>query len=80
MKTKHKKTLDIIFSDPVNGSIEWKKIEALLIALGCQVIEGSGLSASHLKNRVLGLISIGRTQIKNLLGIELKTLVSFLRK
>ena len=52
MKTKHKKTLDIIFSDPVNGSIEWKKIEALLIALGCQVIEGSGSSVTFEKSGV----------------------------
>lgn len=29
MKTNHEKTLKLIFSDPVNGNIEWRLIEAL---------------------------------------------------
>lgn len=52
MKTKHKKTLNTIFSDPVNGSIEWRMIEALLVALGCNVIEGSGSSVTFEKDGV----------------------------
>ena len=46
MKAKHKKTIGAIFSDPVNGHIEWRKIEALFIALDCRVIEGSGSSVT----------------------------------
>jgi len=42
MTTKQRKTLAAIFTDPINGNIEWRRIESLLIALGCQVIEGSG--------------------------------------
>jgi len=42
MNSKHKRVLKAIFTDPVSGSIEWIAIEALLIAVGCQVIEGSG--------------------------------------
>ena len=42
MNSKHKRVLKVIFTDPVSGSIEWIAIEALLIAVGCQVIEGSG--------------------------------------
>jgi hypothetical protein len=31
-----------IFKDPASGTIEWSAIESLLVAVGCQVIEGSG--------------------------------------
>jgi len=34
MNTKHQKTLEAIFANPVNGNIEWRKIEALFLALG----------------------------------------------
>ncbi len=43
MKAKHRKTLNAVFSNPINGNIEWAKIEALLVALGCRVIEGAGI-------------------------------------
>jgi hypothetical protein len=39
-----RKTLEAVFADPVNGSIEWRRIESLLRALGCTVIEGAGSS------------------------------------
>ncbi|MER9405069.1 type II toxin-antitoxin system HicA family toxin [Mesorhizobium caraganae] len=42
MNSKHKCVLRAIFTDPVSGNIEWIVIETLLIAVGCQVIEGSG--------------------------------------
>ena len=29
-------------ADPVNGNIEWTRIESLLVSLGCRVIEGPG--------------------------------------
>ena len=38
----HRKTLASIFSDPVSASIEWRKIESLFKAVGCEIIEGSG--------------------------------------
>jgi hypothetical protein len=44
MNSKHRKTLKAVFSNPVNGNIEWSKIEALLIAVGCNFVEGSGSS------------------------------------
>lgn len=46
MNSKHRKTLEAIFSDPVNGGLEWARIEALFVALGCQVVEGSGSSVT----------------------------------
>jgi hypothetical protein len=42
MSAVHRKTLAAIFTDPVSRSLEWRRIEALLIASGCQIIEGSG--------------------------------------
>ena len=52
MKAKHRKTLGAIFTDPVNGNMEWNRIEALFVSLGCQVIEGSGSSVTFEKNGV----------------------------
>jgi len=52
MKAKHRKTLAAIFSNPVNGNMEWAKIEALLIALGCRVIEASGSGVTFEKDGV----------------------------
>jgi len=42
MNSKHRKTLAAIFSTPAPKSIKWSKIEALLIAAGCVVTDGSG--------------------------------------
>lgn len=42
MNSKHKKTLAAIFANPVSGTIEWASLEALLVAVGCKVVEGSG--------------------------------------
>ena len=50
MNGKHKKTLEAIFSNPVNGNLEWARIEVLLVAAGCRVIEGSGSSVTFEKD------------------------------
>ncbi|MCP5213356.1 MAG: type II toxin-antitoxin system HicA family toxin [Hahellaceae bacterium] len=42
MKRKHQKTLDLIFTRPVNGSIKWKDIESLFLELGGTLEEGEG--------------------------------------
>lgn len=44
MNSKHRKTLEAIFDDPINGSLSWTRIESLLVALDCRVVEGSGSS------------------------------------
>jgi len=49
MNSKHRKTLAEIFATPVNGAIEWARIEALLVALGCQVVEGKGSAVTFFK-------------------------------
>ena len=42
MNKKHKKTLQHIFQNPVQAEIVWKDIEAMLVALGAEISEGSG--------------------------------------
>jgi hypothetical protein len=42
MNSKHRKTLITVFSDPVPRSLEWRRIEILLLAVGCELIEGQG--------------------------------------
>lgn len=42
MNSKHQKTLETVFRDPVSGTLEWEAVEGLLIALGCRLVEGLG--------------------------------------
>jgi len=42
MNSKHRKTLKAIFAEQVNGNMQWRDIESLLVAIGCQVWEGNG--------------------------------------
>ena len=50
MNSKHRKTLQAIFSDPVSGSMEWRKIEALFLALGAQKDEGNDSAVTFFLN------------------------------
>ena len=54
MNSKHRKTLETVFRDPVSASIEWSDLEALFVACGCRVIEGSGSRVRFEKDGVLG--------------------------
>ena len=42
MNKAKQKTLLALFSTPTPTSLEWRKIESLLVALGAKSIEGSG--------------------------------------
>lgn len=42
MNSKHRKTLNAIFTDPVKSDIKWSDIEALFIACGGVVEEARG--------------------------------------
>jgi HicA toxin of bacterial toxin-antitoxin, len=42
MNNKHAKTLKAVFKSPTPSALEWQAIENLLVAVGCEVIEGSG--------------------------------------
>jgi hypothetical protein len=46
VNSTQRKTLEKILADPVNGNIEWSRIESLLKAAGCRVIEGAGSSVT----------------------------------
>jgi len=46
MTSKQRKTLDLVWIDPVNGNLEWARIESLLKSLGCRVVEGAGSSVT----------------------------------
>jgi hypothetical protein len=52
MNSKHRKTLELIFSEPVNGNIEWRRVEALLLAVGASRTERSGSAVSFVLNDV----------------------------
>ena len=36
MNNQQRKTLEQVFANPPNGNLEWRKIEALLMAAGCE--------------------------------------------
>jgi HicA toxin of bacterial toxin-antitoxin, len=42
VNSKNRKTLELVWADPINGNLEWARIEALLKSLGCRVVEGAG--------------------------------------
>ena len=50
MNSAHRKTLVAVFTDPVDGALGWRRIEGLLQAAGCRVIEGSGSSVTFEKD------------------------------
>ncbi len=53
MRTKHKKTLDLIFQDPIRSDVRWIDIESLLRELGAEIIERKGSRVSfHLRGKV----------------------------
>ena len=52
MNNRQRKTLEVIFTDPLNGNLEWRHIESLLIALGCRRIEGSGSAVTFEKDGI----------------------------
>ncbi len=42
MNGTQRKTLEKVLANPVNGTIEWSRIESMLKAIGCKVVEGAG--------------------------------------
>lgn len=42
LSSKHRRTLQAIFDNPVRSDVEWKKIESLFSALGSELSEGRG--------------------------------------
>lgn len=54
MNAQQRRTLELIFSLPVPASLEWLRIESLLISLGAQVVEGHG---SRVRFELNGIIA-----------------------
>jgi hypothetical protein len=42
MKSRHRRTLQAIFENPVRANIPWVDIESLLVACGAEISEGRG--------------------------------------
>lgn len=53
MNKVHQRTLAAIFSQPLPSALEWRRIEALFVALGAQTIEGSGSRVRFVLNDVV---------------------------
>ena len=50
MNNQHSRTLQAVFSQPVPANLEWRRIEALLLALGAEMAEGSGSRVAFVLN------------------------------
>ncbi len=50
MNNKHRKILSAVFTDPVNGNLEWRKIEAVFLELVAELNEQSGSRVSFSLN------------------------------
>ena len=53
MNKGHQRTLAAIFSNPTPTGLEWRRIEALFVTLGAEVIEGSGSRVRFVLNTVV---------------------------
>ncbi len=42
MNSRHQKTLQALFDNPVQASIPWNDVEKLLVACGAEITEGRG--------------------------------------
>lgn len=50
MNSQHRGTLRAIFSQPVPANLEWRRIEALFLALGAKMAKGSGSRVAFVLN------------------------------
>jgi hypothetical protein len=50
MNSRQRKTLEALLADPINGALEWGRVESLFVALECRVIEGPGSSVTFEKD------------------------------
>ena len=53
MIARHAKTLAAVFRLPTPAIVEWAAIEALLLAVGCTLIEGSGTRVQFVKDTMI---------------------------
>jgi hypothetical protein len=55
VNSRNRKTLELIFDDPVRSDVRWLEIESLFMALGAQVGEGRG---SRIRVRLNGMDAV----------------------
>ena len=53
MNARHAKTLAAIFRQPTSANVEWAAVEALLLAVGCTLVEGSGSRVRFVKDTMI---------------------------
>jgi len=53
MNNKQRKTLAAVFTYPMQGAIEWRAIETLLVAAGAKTIEGRGSRVRFIYGKVV---------------------------
>ena len=39
---RHRRTLEVIFAEPVRANVPWADVEALFVSTGAEVLEGRG--------------------------------------
>jgi len=49
MNSKHRRTLQAVFAEPVSGTVAWADVENLLKAAGAETVEGSGSRVRFVK-------------------------------
>ena len=50
MNRRQRRTLAAVFEEPVNGNLEWRRIESLFLALGAERTERAGSAVSFFLN------------------------------
>lgn len=53
MNTRHRRTLEAVFTEPTRANVQWTAIEALFVALGAELQERAGSRVSVRLNGVL---------------------------
>ena len=50
MNNRHRKTLAAVFASPTPKSLAWADIEALFLALNCELVEGAGSRVAFIRD------------------------------
>ena len=53
MSARHARMLAAIFRQPTPAKVEWAAVEALLLAVGCKLVEGSGSRVRFVKDTMI---------------------------
>ena len=53
MNARHAKALAAVFKQPTLANVEWAAVEALLVAVGCKLVEGSGSRVRFVKDNMI---------------------------